>query len=93
MKNFKPISKRKRKKFKSKMYRGVYIEQSGAYSAPYDTPSMRVIAFTPDIERYFPSMGKAKQYIDKHFNRIHLEQNAPWLGIEPIDFGGDDIPF
>ena len=77
MNQFESIPKRKRKKFKSLMYRSVWIEQSGAYTAPYDPVNMRVIAFTPDIERYFVSVGRAKQYIDKHYGDIIKERDKP----------------
>lgn len=71
--NFTPVTKRKRKKHVSKLYRNVLIQQSGGYTTPYDT--LRVIAFLPDVERYFQTIGKAKQYVDKHYKEISAEQN------------------
>lgn len=66
------IPKRKRKKYRSMVYRGILIQQSGCYTAPYDR--LRVMAFLPDVEQYFKSVGKVKQYIDKHFKEIKALQ-------------------
>ena len=66
----------KTKKKKSKMHRGIFIDQNGPYTAPYDT--YRVIAFCPDIERYFRSVGQAKQYIDKHYNEFQKMNEIPF---------------
>lgn len=60
--------KRKSKKYRCLLYRNILIEQNGGCSAPYD--KLRVIAFLPDIESFFQSVGKARSYIDANYQEI-----------------------
>ena len=97
------INKSKHKnKEEFKMYRGVGICINSAYTSYWK--GIKVILMTPDVERYFSSVGHAKSYVDRHLNEIFSSKNKPWPDFEEHEkldinysanneFHYDDIPF
>ena len=97
---------KKRRKEIYKKYRGIGILKDSAYTDNdlfnnrKDLRSLRVMLMTPDIERYFNTIGQARAYVDANFDKIRKEQENMWrvfdetdTNVELQERASDDIPF
>jgi hypothetical protein len=66
------MNKKYKKKPKSFIYRGIFVDINGAYSFR----ERNAVVFTPDIERYFKGTSGVRSFIDKFLSTYKPEPNG-----------------